>query len=130
MSMDFKSTKGIFLQIAENLCHQILEGTLKSGDRVPSVRDLAAEFEVNRNTVLRTYALLNDDGIFHNKRGVGYFVSDNARELIRTSEKREFFSNELPLFIQKVKMLQLNSEDLAELITQIKNNETSMIAKR
>lgn len=130
MSMDFKSSKGIFLQIAENLCHQILEGTLKSGDRVPSVRDLAAEFEVNRNTVLRTYALLNDDGIFDNKRGVGYFVSDNARELIRASEKSEFFSNELPLFIQKVKMLQLNSEDLAELITQIKNNETSMIAQR
>ncbi|MDD4921300.1 MAG: GntR family transcriptional regulator [Bacteroidales bacterium] len=122
--MDFKSTKGIFLQIAENLCHQILEGSLKPGDRVPSVRDLAAEFEVNRNTVLRTYALLNDDGIFDNKRGVGFFVSERAKELIRASEKKEFFSDELPLFIQKVKVLELTSNDLAELITQIKNNET------
>jgi len=123
MSMDFKSTKGIFLQIAENLCHQILEGTLVPGDRVPSVRDLAAEFEVNRNTVLRTYSLLNDDGIFDNKRGVGYFVSMNAVELIRASEKEDFFNNELPLFIQKIKILRLTASDLTELIIQIKNNE-------
>jgi len=58
MSMDFKSTKGIFQQIADNLCHQILEGKLPPGERVPSVRDLAADFEVNRNTLLRTYAIL------------------------------------------------------------------------
>lgn len=123
MSIDFKSTKGIFLQIAENLCHQILEGSLKPGERVPSVRDLAAAFEVNRNTVLRTYALMNDDGIFDNKRGVGYFVADNAIDLVRSNEKKDFFSSELPFFIQKVKILKLTSEDLTELITQIKNNE-------
>lgn len=121
--MEFQSTKGIFLQIAENLCHQILEGTLPVGERVPSVRDLATEFEVNRNTVLRTYSLLNDAGIFDNKRGVGYFVADNAVELIRASEKKAFFSNELPSIIQKVKMLKLTIVDLEELITVIKNNE-------
>jgi len=123
MSIDYKSTKGIFQQIADNLCHQILEGKLTPGERVPSVRDLAAEFEVNRNTLLRTYALLNEAGIFDNKRGVGFFVSDNAIDLIRASEKAEFFSNELPMFIQKVKLLMLNSEDLIELLTAIKENE-------
>lgn len=121
--MDFKSTKGIFLQIAENLSHQILEGLLKPGDRVPSVRDLAAEFEVNRNTVLRTYALMDSEGLFDNKRGVGFFVSDKALEIIRASEKEEFFKNELPAFIQKIKMLQLTSKDLVDLINQLKNNE-------
>ena len=123
MSIDYKSTKGIFQQIADNLCHQILEGKLTPGERVPSVRDLAAEFEVNRNTLLRTYALLNEAGIFDNKRGVGFFVSDNAIDLIRASEKAEFFSYELPMFIQKVKLLMLNSEDLIELLTAIKENE-------
>ena len=123
--MEFKSTKGIFLQIAENLCHQILEGLLKPGDRVPSVRDLAAEFEVNRNTVLRAYSLMNEDGIFDNKRGVGYFISDNAVELIRKSEKADFFNNELPVFIQKVKILKLTGEDLIDLTNQIKNNENN-----
>jgi DNA-binding transcriptional regulator YhcF (GntR family) len=124
MSIDFKSTKGIFLQIAENISHQILEGKLLSGDRVPSVRDLAADFEVNRNTVLRTYALLDESGVFENKRGIGFFVSERAVEIIRATEKKEFFQNDLPEFIQKVKLLKLTENDLSELITTLKNNNT------
>ena len=123
MSIDFKSTKGIFQQIAENLCHQILEGVLIPGERVPSVRDLAAEFEVNRNTLLRTYSLLEGEGIIVNKRGIGFFVSDNALKLIRKTEKETFYKNELPEFIQKVKALKLTGDDLKELITVIKENE-------
>ena len=124
MSIDFKSTKGIFLQIAENICHQILEGVLQKGDRVPSVRDLAADFEVNRNTVLRTYALLDEAGIFENKRGVGFFVSDKAVKIIQTKEKKEFFQSDLPEFVKKVKLLKLTEDDLSELIILIKNNKT------
>jgi len=123
--MEFQSTKGIFLQIAENICHQIMEGTLPPGERVPSVRDLAADFEVNRNTVLHTYTFLNDAGIFENKRGVGYFVSENAIELIIKSEKTAFFSNELPVIIHKAKMLQLTTLDLNDLITVLKNNDNN-----
>jgi len=123
MSIDFKSTKGIFQQIAENLCHQILAGTLPHGERVPSVRDLAIEFEVNRNTLLRTYSILEDAGIITNKRGIGFFVSENAIELIRATEKTEFFDNELPTFIQKIKLLKLNSKDLNDLLIAIKENE-------
>lgn len=123
MSIDFKSTKGIFQQIADNLCHQILEGKLTPGERVPSVRELAAEFEVNRNTLLRTYSMLEDAGVIVNKRGIGFFVSENAVELIRASEKAEFFSIELPVFIHKVKLLGLKEADLTELLTVIKNNE-------
>lgn len=121
--MDFKSSKGIFLQIADNLCHQILEGQLKPGDRVPSVRDLAAEFEVNRNTVMRTYTILQESGILDNKRGIGFFISDNAIELVRANEKASFFSHDLPDFTQKVKLLKLNSNDLTDLVNEIKNND-------
>lgn len=122
MSIDFKSTKGIFQQIAENISHRILEGKIVPGDRVPSVRDLSIEFEVNRNTLLRTYSILQDAGIIENKRGVGFFVSENALELIRTNEKNEFFRNDLPAFTKKVELLKLNEKDLSELITLIKNN--------
>lgn len=121
--MDFKITKGIYLQIAENISHQILDGKLKPGDRIPSVRDLAAKFEVNRNTVLRTYAELSDANIIENKRGIGFFVTINAIESIRENEKAEFFKNELPEFIRKVKLLKLKGDDLAKLITVIKENE-------
>ena len=123
MSIDFKSTKGIFQQIADNLCHQILEGKLPPGERIPSVRDLAVEFEVNRNTLLRTYSILEDASIIVNKRGIGFFVAENAVELIRATEKTEFYTNELPSFIQKVKLLKLNSEDLKDLLSVIKENE-------
>jgi DNA-binding transcriptional regulator YhcF (GntR family) len=121
--MDFKSTKGIYLQIVDNLCRQILEGQLQSGDRVSSVRDLAAEFEVNHNTVMRAYANLQEAGIFDNKRGIGFFVSEKALELIKQTEKANFFNQDLPDFLLKVKLLQLNSTDLNELLSAIKNND-------
>ena len=121
--MDFKSSKGIFLQIADNLSRQILDGTLKPGDRVPSVRDLAAEFEVNRNTVMRTYSNLEEAGIFDNRRGIGFFISENAPELLRVSERNDFFTHDLPDFMVKVKLLRLNSSDLNELISLIRNND-------
>ena len=121
--MDFKSTKGIYLQIVDNLCQQILQGQLKLGDRVASVRDLAAEFEVNHNTVMRAYANLQEAGIFDNKRGIGFFVSEKALELIKQTEKENFFNQDLPYFLIKVKLLKLNSADLNELLSLIKNND-------
>ena len=124
MTTDFKSPKGIFQQIADTLSHRILEGKLLPGDRVPSVRDLAEEFEVNRNTLLRTYTLLSDAGIIENKRGVGFFVAVDAANRIREKEKAAFFADELPDFIQKVKLLSLTAEDLTELLTIIEKNKT------
>ena len=73
---------------------------------------------------MRTYALLDDAGVFDNKRGVGFFVSENAIELILATEKAEFFNRDLPAFIEKVKMLQLTENDLSELLTVIKKNKT------
>jgi DNA-binding transcriptional regulator YhcF (GntR family) len=120
--MDFKTTKGIFQQIADNLCRQILAGKLPSGERVASVRDLAGEYEVNRNTLLRTYALLENAGIIVNRRGIGFFVSENAVEIIRENEKKEFFSNELPEFVRKVQLLKLTEADLSDLLQLVKSN--------
>lgn len=122
MSIDFKVTKGIFQQIADNISHQILEGKLPAGERVPSVRDLAVEFEVNRNTLLRTYSILEEAGIIVNKRGIGFFVAENAVEIIRENEKKEFFTNDLPDFLRKVQILKLSETDLSELLKTIKSN--------
>lgn len=125
MGIDFKSSKGIFLQIAENICHQILAGQLPPGQRVPSVRDLAVDYEVNRNTVLRTYEYLYDRGIIENKRGIGSFVAPDAIRRIRHTEREAFFRDDLPDFINKVKLLDLNSDDLSELITLLNENQAN-----
>lgn len=122
MSIDFKATKGIFQQIADNISHQILDGKLPPGERVPSVRDLAVEFEVNRNTLLRTYSILEELGIIINKRGIGFFVAENAVKIIRENEKKTFFKNDLPDFLHKVKLLKLTETDLSELLETIKSN--------
>jgi len=121
--MEFKSNKGIFLQIADSLCNQILDGKLLPNDRVPSVRDLAAELGVNRNTVMRTFSYLQDENIFVNKRGVGFFVSENAVLLIKNKEKKDFFENEEPYLLEKIRLLKLNSKDLHQIISEIKNND-------
>jgi len=121
--MEFHSTKGIFQQIADNISHQILEGKLQPGERIPSVRDLAIEFEVNRNTLLRTYSILEDAGIIINKRGIGFFVSEYAIEIILEKEKKSFFDNELPEIIQKTKLLKINTSELHALIQQLNEND-------
>jgi DNA-binding transcriptional regulator YhcF (GntR family) len=123
MTADFKMNKSIFQQIADNICNQILEETLKSGERVPSIRDLASDFEVNSNTVLRSYTILSDAGVIENKRGIGFFVTVDAGQKIRERKRTEFFKTDLPEFIDKVKLLKLNKNDLKELldILNVKN---------
>ncbi|MFS4483852.1 GntR family transcriptional regulator [Hyunsoonleella sp. 2307UL5-6] len=123
--MEFKATKGIYLQIAESICNQILEGKLQPKERVSSVRDLASELEVNRNTVMRTYSYLQTEHIFENKRGVGFFVAENAVRLIKNREKKDFFKNELPALLEKIKLLKLTSTDLIEVIETLKHNDAN-----
>jgi DNA-binding transcriptional regulator YhcF (GntR family) len=65
---------------------------------------------------------LQDAGVIDNKRGIGFFVTDNAVELIREKEKKEFFSNELPDFSRKVELLKLTEQDLSELLNLIRSN--------
>jgi DNA-binding transcriptional regulator YhcF (GntR family) len=118
--MDFKQNKGIFLQIADSLCRDIAGGKLAAGERVPSVRDLAEEYEVNRNTVLRTYQILSDDGIIENQRGIGFFVAENAVEIIKKRQREEFFAQDLPEFMAKVKLLNISEKEITELLNYLK----------
>lgn len=121
--MDFSEHKNIFLQIRDWLVDQILTGKLQPGEKIPSVRELAADIEVNRNTVMRSYSLMEEEGIIENKRGIGFFIASDATTQLQRIQKREFFEQELPGIIHKVEVLKLNSQDLAELIQVIKSND-------
>lgn len=120
--MEFRNSKGIFQQIADNLCERILEGEFKQGDKINSVREQAANLGVNQNTIMRTYSELQRDGIIQNKRGVGYFVADNAADKIIEARKTEFFENQLPEFIRQVQILKLTKKELAPLLEQLSSN--------
>ena len=110
--MEFRKQKPIYLQIADRLMEQILAAELKEEDRVPSVRDVAEAMGVNPNTVMRTFEQLQSEEIIYNRRGVGYFVSPDAKKRILAEQRREFLEEELPLIRQKMQMLGITFEDV------------------
>lgn len=119
--MEFKNSKSIFQQIGDTICEKILNEVYRSSDRLPSVREMAADIGVNPNTVMRTYTELQNDNIISNKRGIGFFVNDNATRVILKNRKKEFFDQDLPEFYKKVDLLNLNKEEIDPIITNLKN---------
>ena len=114
--MEFDSNKPIYLQIADSICNRILQGELKGEDRIPSVREYGAHIGVNPNTVARTYETLTDQGVIYNKRGIGYFVTENAAENIRKEAKEKFLSEELPKFAEKARLLDISKDEIMKLL--------------
>lgn len=110
--MEFKNTKGIFLQIADSISENVIEGKYPPGEKIPSVRDLATEIGVNPNTVMRTYSELQSRGIIDNKRGMGFYVSSEAVEIIRQWKKKEFFEFDLPVIIRQTRLLNITFDEL------------------
>lgn len=110
--MEFESGQSIFSQIAENLSEKILKQQYKAGEKIPSVRELAAEVGVNPITIMRTFNELQSKGIIENKRGIGYFVTETATEVIRNEKKEVFFEKVLPEFIHQANLLGISKEEL------------------
>lgn len=110
--MEFNSDKPIYLQIYDVICDRILSGEMEPEARIPSVREYGASVGVNPNTVMRTYEKLTSDNIIYNKRGIGYFVSPDAKGIIQEQAKREFIENELPAIIRKMKLLGIDPKVL------------------
>ena len=92
--MEFNSNKAIYLQISDMICEQILSGALAADDRIPSVREYGASVGVNPNTVMRTYEKLTNEGIIYNKRGIGYFISAEAKDIVLENNRKEFLEVE------------------------------------
>ena len=112
--MEFGDNNAIYLQIADQLCENILLEKWKPGDRIPSVREMAVNIEVNPNTVMRTFNYLQEKGIIYNKRGIGYFVSDDGYDKTKALRKEVFVSNELPGFFKAMSLLNLSMDDINE----------------
>lgn len=107
--MNFDTQKPIYLQIVDVIADRILSGELKGGDRIPSVREYGADVGVNPNTMMRSYEKLTADGVIYNKRGIGYFVSENARDTVLEAQRKDFIEKEVPAIRQRMKLLGLDS---------------------
>lgn len=110
--MEFKDNQAIYLQIANHFFENILQKKWNSGEKIPSIRDMAVEFEVNPNTAMRTFNYLQDKGIIFNKRGIGYYVSDDGYERTRDLRKEQFINEELSPMFRTMQLLGISFDDL------------------
>lgn len=116
--MEFRENQAIYLQIANRFFENILKKKWDSGDKIPSIRDMAVEFEVNPNTTMRTFNYLQDKGIIYNKRGIGYFLADDGFEKTIAIKKEQFLEEELPLFFKNMQLLGIKLDDLRAYVQQ------------
>lgn len=116
--MNFKESKPIYLQIADRICDEILQGRYAENDRIPSVRDYAATVEVNANTAMRSYDFLQSRSVIRMQRGIGYFVEPDATERIRTFRRESFMNEELYDFFRQARSIGITAEELETLYRQ------------
>ena len=112
--MEFKKSESIYEQIASSIQENILDKIWKEGDRMPSVRETAGQIQVNPNTVMRTYSLLQEEGIIFNKRGIGFFIADGAHQKTIKMKKQKFNDDFLPELFKLVDQLDISWEEIQQ----------------
>jgi len=112
--MEFNDNKSIYLQLVDLFCEQILLGKWAPQEKIPSVRDMGMMVQVNPNTVLRSYDLLQQKGIIFNKRGIGYFTDENAIQKILLYRREDFFENILPKFFKTITLLKVTPDEIEQ----------------
>lgn len=113
--MNFSNNKAIYLQIADSIEDKVLSGELNPSERVMSVRELSAAYEVNVNTAMRSIDYLAGNDIIFNKRGIGYFVQEDARTKILDIRRQSFLKNEINYFFKQLSLLNIDEQKLSEL---------------
>lgn len=101
-----------FVQIADWVCDRILVGDFIAEGRIPSVRELAEQMEVNPNTISRSYERLQRQELIYTQRGMGYFVSEGAREQILAQRRKTFFEETIPELKTEMERLRITPEEL------------------
>jgi GntR family transcriptional regulator len=121
--MEFSDQQAIYLQIVEYACEQILIKNWVAEEKIPSIRDLAVELQVNPNTVQRSYDFLQELAVISNKRGVGIFVEKEAIKRVMIYKKREFTRKELPAVFKNMQLLKMDIQELEILFSNfLKSN--------
>ena len=122
--MEFRENQAIYLQIADLMCENVLAGAWKAGERIPSIREMAESIQVNPNTVMRTYGFMEEQGIIHNQRGIGFFLAATAYETTRELKRKSFESRDLPQLWKTMDLLQMGIDDLRSLYLAHKEGTT------
>src|SRR5450432_2613671 len=114
MDFDWNDNQPIYRQIRDRVVAMILDGVLKEGDPLPSVRNVAAEYRVNPLTVLKGYQQLVDEQLVESKRGRGMFINTGARNLLLQGERQKFLAEQWPRVYATIQRLGLTPGELIE----------------
>ncbi len=112
MDREWNDSQPIYRQLRDRVVAMILDGVLKEGDPLPSVRNVAAEYRVNPLTVLKGYQELVDEELIEKRRGLGLFVREGARSLLLKGERDRFLNDEWPQIRERIERLGLTADDL------------------
>jgi GntR family transcriptional regulator len=112
MDREWNDNQPIYRQLRDRVVAMILDGVLKEGDPLPSVRNVAAEYRVNPLTVLKGYQELVDEKLVESRRGLGMFVNEGARNLLLKGERQKFLTEEWPRVQETIQRLGLTPEEL------------------
>ncbi|MGH8160574.1 MAG: GntR family transcriptional regulator [Gammaproteobacteria bacterium] len=122
MAAEWNSTEPIYIQLKERVIAMMLDGTLKVGDALPSVRQVASDYQINPLTVLKAYQLLVDQHLVEKRRGLGMFVRKDAGAKLAHSERAHFLEKEWPEIAARIKRLGLDPRELLQRIEGIAND--------
>lgn len=114
MDREWNDSQPIYLQLRHRVIAMILDGVLKEGAPLPSVRSVAAEYRVNPLTVLKSYQQLADEGVVESRRGVGMFINSGARAILLKDQRQKFLDEEWPQIQETIERLGLDAEELLD----------------
>lgn len=112
MDSEWNDSQPIYRQLRDRVVAMILDGVLREGDSLPSVRTVAAEYRVNPLTVLKGYQQLVDEGLVETRRGRGMFINSGARNLLMQGERQKFLAEEWPRIHATIQRLGLDADEL------------------
>jgi GntR family transcriptional regulator len=112
MDREWNDNQPIYRQLRDRVVAMILDGILKEGDPLPSVRTVAAEYRINPLTVLKSYQQLVDEELVEKRRGLGMFIKSGTRDLLLRGERQKFLIEEWPRIQKTLLRLGLKAEDL------------------
>lgn len=112
MTVTWNDNTPIYRQLRDRVVAMVLEGTLKEGEALPSVRQVATEYRLNPLTVLKAYQQLSDEGLVEKRRGLGMFVSPGASSALMKDERERFLATEWPRIQATIQRLGLSAEEL------------------
>lgn len=112
--MEWNDKQPIYRQLRDQVVERIMDGTFSEGNAVPSVRQVATDYQINHLTVAKAYQELVDDGLLEKRRGLGMFVTPGARGKLTADEQSGFYAQELPAFIERVHALGLSMDEVVQ----------------